>query len=104
MPEGLDGVSLVPVFRDPAAELPARDLFWSRREGNLRYMGEVSWALRRGDWKLVKNSPYGPWELFNLAEDPAETTDLAKKNPKDFNELATAMRAHIQRCGRVPWQ
>ena len=60
--------------------------------------------MRRGNWKLVKNSPMIPWELFDLEHDPAEKTDLATKNPKKYRELAGAMRKHIQRGGAVPWQ
>ena len=36
--------------------------------------------LRRGDYKAVLvPPPFGPgeWQLFNLAEDPGETNDLA---------------------------
>ena len=67
-------------------------------------MGECIWAMRRGSWKLVKNSPMGKWELFDLAKDPGETTDLAGTNRRKFRELGAAMRVHIQRGGAVPWQ
>ena len=103
-PEGLDGISLLPVLTGEADKTPGRDLFWVRREGNLRYMGESTWAMRSGPWKLVKNSPSAPWEMYNLADDPAETTDLSQRNRKQFNALAGRMRKHIQRGGAVPWQ
>lgn len=104
LPEGLDGNSILPLLKNGEQPPFERDLFWVRREGNLRYMGESSWAMRRGPWKLVKNSPMQPWELFNLEDDPLESTDLSKKNSGKFGELATAMRRHIQRGGAVPWQ
>ena len=104
VPEGLDGRSVLGVLKGDGVGLPARDLFFTRREGNERYMGEVTWAMRRGDWKLVKNSPMGRWELFNLKDDPAEATDLAMRNRAKFRELAAAMRLQIQRGGVVPWQ
>ena len=100
----IDGRSFLPLLlgrEQPAFE---RDLFFTRREGGERYMAECIWAMRRGDWKLVKNTPMTPWELFDLANDPMESTDLARKNPKKFRELAGAMRKHIQRGGAVPWQ
>ena len=67
-------------------------------------MGECIWAMRRGDWKLVKNSPMKNWELFDLSEDPGETTDLAGKNRGKYRELGAAMRVHIQKGGAIPWQ
>ncbi|MFT5130731.1 MAG: arylsulfatase A-like enzyme [Rhodothermales bacterium] len=81
-----------------------RDLFWTRREGGNRYMGKTIWAMRRGDWKLLQNSPMAPFELYNLQDDPAETTNVADKNRGMYNELGAALRAHMQRGGGVAWQ
>jgi arylsulfatase A-like enzyme len=100
----IDGRSFLPLLLGEAQPAFGRDLFFTRREGGERYMGECIWAMRRGDWKLVKNTPMTPWELFDLASDPRETTDLAKQNPKQFREMAAAMRVQIQRGGAVPWQ
>ncbi len=100
----IDGRSFLPLLLNGDQEGFDRDLFFTRREGNLRYMGESSWAMRRGDWKLVKNLPMAPWEMFDLSKDPLETTDLTKKMPGKFKELAEGMRLQIQRGGAVPWQ
>lgn len=81
-----------------------RDLFWVRREGGPRYEGRDYYAMRRGDWKISQNSPFEPYQLFNLADDPLEATDLAKRDPKRVREMAAALAAHVQRAGRVPWQ
>ena len=100
----IDGRSFLPLLlgrKQPAFD---RDLFFTRREGGERFMGECIWAMRRGDWKLVKNSPMKNWELFDLSEDPGETTDLAGKNRGKYRELGAAMRVHIQRGGAIPWQ
>lgn len=100
----IDGVSLFSLLTAGATAAPDRDLFFVRREGGDQFGGLTSRALRRGDWKLVQNSPYGPLELFNLGDDPRETTDLAAKDRRRFRELATAMRLQVQRGGAVPWQ
>lgn len=50
-------------------------------------------AIRRGDWKIVwMFEPYGEgrWRLFNLATDPAETSDLSTERPQKLAEMITA--------------
>ena len=99
----IEGKSFLPTLLGKAQTFK-RDLFWTRREGGNRYMGKTTWAIRRGDWKLLQNSPMAPFELYNLKDDPAETTNLTDKTRGRYNELATALRAHIQRGGGIPWQ
>jgi len=103
-PKDIEGRSILPLLKSGKQAPFQRDNFFTRREGNQRYMGDSSWAVRSGPWKLLKNRPDGPWELFHLENDPLETTDLSKKEPKKLRELTTAMRAQIQRGGSVPWQ
>ncbi len=61
-------------------------------------------AVRSGDWKLLKNLPVGPFELYNLKADPREQHNLAAKRRGLYNKLAVKLRAQIQRGGAVPWQ
>jgi arylsulfatase A-like enzyme len=45
-------------------------------------------AVRKGDWKLVWRTVLpSKVELFNLAQDPAEKTNLADQNPQKVAEL-----------------
>ena len=47
-------------------------------------------AIRQGDWKLRwqwKPFGTGEWELFNLADDPAERFDLATDNPDKLDTM-----------------
>ncbi|MCI5191962.1 MAG: hypothetical protein D3915_02380 [Candidatus Electrothrix sp. AU1_5] len=44
-------------------------------------------GLRKGDWKLVKDSCNAPVQLFNLADDPFETNDLAGTQTDKLQEL-----------------
>jgi arylsulfatase A-like enzyme len=104
VPSGLDGRSLLGALLGKPAPAADRDLVWVRREGGLEYQGREYYALRRGDWKLLQNSPFERYQLFNLREDPQETRDLSKQEPKIFRELSAALMRHVQRAGRVPWQ
>jgi arylsulfatase A-like enzyme len=99
----LDAVSLVPILKGGTISTP-RDLYFVRREGNKTYGGKSYEALIHGDWKLMQNDPYSPLELYDLKNDPQETTNIAAKSPKVFNEMAEALRKHIQRGGGTPWQ
>jgi arylsulfatase A-like enzyme len=100
---GVDGVSLWPTLLGEQQQLH-RDHFFHRREGGNQYQGLTINAVRRGDWKLLQNSPFSPLELYNLASDPLESTSLASNNRAKFDELSKALRVQVQRGGSVPWQ
>ena len=70
-----DGISLVPFLKGGPA--PKRDYFyWELHEGN------PIQAVRFGDWKAVKNGPQAKIELYDLAADPGEKTNLAAEKPE----------------------
>ena len=75
----LDGVNLLPALRGEKPLAP-RNLYWSSGSE------EGWWAIRSGDWKVVGQRTRV--ELFNLADDIAESKDLAKAMPAKFAELA----------------
>jgi arylsulfatase A-like enzyme len=99
----LDAISLAPLFRGETMPA-ARDLYFVRREGGPEYGGKSYEALIRGDWKLMQNTPFSPYELYNLKDDPYEKINLAAANKKVVNDLSASLRRHIQRGGSVPWQ
>jgi arylsulfatase A-like enzyme len=100
----IDSASFLPTLLGKEEASPERTLFFARREGGVAYGGKTIDAVRKGDWKLLQNSPFGPRELYNLRTDPQEKDNRFAKEPKKVQELSAAMRAHIQRAGAVPWQ
>jgi arylsulfatase A-like enzyme len=103
-PRETDGRDLGPVWRGEASPDEDRDLYFVRREGGMAYGGLTIQALRRGDWKLLQNSPYTPLELYHLGRDPQEQDNLAATEPARLQELSEALRRHIQAGGTRPWQ
>jgi arylsulfatase A-like enzyme len=103
-PPDIDGVSFLPALRGEAGPPGNRDCYFVRREGGPLYGGKTIEAFRRGDWKLLQDSPFAPLELYDLESDSQEATNLATRNRKMFNELAGALRRQIQRGGATPWQ
>lgn len=60
--------------------------------------------LRLGDYKAIQvPAPYGQnkWQLFNLSNDPGETQDLSKENPKKMRKLKTAWKQYANDVGVV---
>lgn len=98
----LDGVSLLDALEGREGQASERTVFWLRREG-WGHGGRAYYAARRGDWKLLQNSPFEAMRLYNIADDPHEENPLADDHPM-HKELFAALRDHINRSGRVPWQ
>ena len=70
-----DGLSLVEFLKGGPA--PNRDYFY----WELHEQQGAARAARWGDWKAVLPKPGEPLEIYNLANDPGETTDLAAAKP-----------------------
>lgn len=74
-----DGKSLLPLLTGQAQN-HHNTLFWCKEGGN--------WALRRNEWKL--QTLKGEKELYNLRDDPSETTNLAAQQPDIVKTLSRA--------------
>jgi arylsulfatase len=56
-------------------------------------------AVRIADWKMIwLNEPWGNgrWQLYNLKDDPGETTDLYDVKPQIVNKLKKAWDNYVQ--------
>lgn len=98
----IDGTDMMPDLRAGQISDNGRTLFFVRREGGV-YGGLCYYAVRKGDFKLVQNTPYEALQLFNIALDPMEKHPI-DVNSKEFQELKTALSQHIRRSGAIPWQ
>jgi arylsulfatase A-like enzyme len=94
----LDGVSFVPLLRDPSAHL-ARDALYWHFPCYLEGKGKKTWrttpagSIRVGDWKLIEFFEDGKTELYNLRDDLGQKTDLAAKRPEKTRELQDKLKA-----------
>ena len=87
----MEGVSLAPTFAGKPVERNA--IYWEH-EGNR--------AIRVGDHKLVAKGGKGKWELYNIAQDRSEQTNLADKDPQRVEELASMWQTYAERANVLP--
>jgi arylsulfatase A-like enzyme len=84
LPENIDGKSLVPVLRDPAAET---------HPFIVGYFQDSQRMIRKGDWKLIWYPKIDRRQLFNVARDPLELDDLMEKS--ENRERIAEMQAEL---------
>jgi arylsulfatase len=76
------GLSFAREFQEQAnraSRTESRVLWWQH---------EANRALRDGNLKIVASGKDSPWELYDLAQDRAETKNLATQRPQELERLA----------------
>jgi arylsulfatase A-like enzyme len=90
-------VNILPALAAAAAGSPPvaidrpEPLYW-------RWGGQV--AYREGPWKIVADEALAKPELYNLAADLTESTDLASREPERLAEMLGRLRAHTEEVER----
>jgi arylsulfatase A-like enzyme len=84
----LDGVSLLPLF---GGEMKVRPRPLGFRSGKL-----LAW--HDGPHKLISVDNGKSYALYNLATDPAETTDLSTQDPDRVASMRAALTAWVASC------
>ncbi|MCJ8165711.1 arylsulfatase [Pontibacter sp. E15-1] len=85
IPQSIDGISILPTLTSKGKQAQHEFLYWEFHEDGGRQ------AVRMGDWKgvrlgVIANSK-APVQLFNLATDPAETTDVSTAHPEAVKKI-----------------
>ena len=101
----LDGHSFVPLLRPSASQPQEADRdtthfwhyphLWGPHGPGLKPFT----AVRSGDWKLIYFYDEARYELYDLADDLGETTNLVEAQPAVARRLADRMRAWMRRVG-----
>jgi len=86
VPAERDGISLLPTLLGETNQKKHEFLYWEFPE----YGGQI--AIRMGDWKVVrqhlKDKQTPTLELYDLVNDPTETTNLADEHPEVLKKAA----------------
>jgi len=97
-PEGLDGLSIAPTLLGQSGQKQHEYLYWEY------HGGRRAQAVRFGDWKAIRNNlkknPNSTPELYNLASDPSETTNVAAEHP----DLAAKAAAYMKAAHSPSWE
>ncbi len=101
----IDGIDLLPgLFGKGEDEEDHRMVYFMRREGGI-YGGLCYYAARKGPYKLVQNTPFEGFQLFNIESDPYEEVPLDQKQfQEQFKELKYGLSQHIRKAGAIPWE
>ncbi len=101
----MDGVSLVPIFTGSSG-LAARSLYWhfpAYLEASRGIPGPwrttPAGVIRSGDYKLIEFFENDVLELYNLREDPGESTNLTDQLPEKAELLHESLRDWREKVG-----
>jgi arylsulfatase A-like enzyme len=108
--EAEDSYNLHPVLLNPFTTMPIR-------EATVHHSINGSFAIRKGDWKLILAAGSGGWsfptpgkaeeglppiQLYNLKNDPAEKDNCYHQFPQVVEELTTLLKKYIQEGRSTP--
>ena len=96
---GMQGRSLVPVLEGREALDPLLPIFLFR-PSNTEIPGE-QYAVRQGDWKLIRGPGEGMRELFDLARDPREREDRSAAEAARAQELEQQLAGWLREYERA---
>jgi arylsulfatase A-like enzyme len=108
--EAEDSYNLLPALLKPSVNKPIR-------EATVHHSINGSFAIRKGDWKLILAAGSGGWsfptpgkaeeglppiQLYNLKKDPAEKDNCYHQFPQQVEELTALLKKYIQEGRSTP--
>jgi len=100
----IDGISILPTLLGQEQITDDRTVYWVRREGGA-CGGLAYYAARKGNYKILQNSPWEPVQFFDLLTDSVEQKPLSNRDfPNIYRQLFQSQKEHIRSTGAVPWQ
>ncbi len=94
-PQPIDGVSLVPILKDPSFRVKSHAYHCFPRKAN--WLGR---AIRSERYRLVEWKPFGgssdeaEYELYDYATDSIESQNIASQKPDVVAEMLTLLATH----------
>lgn len=98
----LDGTNILPFLKGDHSGAPHETLYW-RFNFPPPQPNRYRWAIRRGDWKLVKNDMQ-PLALYNLAVDIGEQRNLITEKADKAKELEAAWKSWNAELASPLWR
>jgi len=102
--ESIDGVSFLPVLKDPGARLDRKAIHWHFPHYHGAGIGPQG-AIRSGPYKLIEwfeksvDDEPDAFELYDLLEDPGEQENRVESLPDIADKLKEALRVWRERVG-----
>lgn len=86
----IDGANVLPILTGAAKNVARpQPLYW-----RLHMAPNAKIAMRVDDWKILADEKLTAFELYNLAADPQEKTDLKEREPQRFAALRDQLVKH----------
>ena len=93
--------------------LQGANTFAPVREATVHHSGGGMFAIRQGPWKFIDGKGSGGWtktdeeksppgQLYNLASDPGETTNLYDTEPDRVQQMAALLERYKNEGRSVP--
>jgi arylsulfatase A-like enzyme len=97
----VDGVSLVPLLKNPFAKFDRGPIFFHYPH-YANQGGFPASAVRKGDYKLIQDLEDGYFELYNLSTDKEEHNNLEQLEAETLEELSSALNEWRNEVGANP--